>query len=134
MDAITLFLDQVRDKMAQEPWFNDKGFTPGTVYRQFLSNVKDPVYPCSTLCVAPEAREVFANIHDLTLYVGFHSKRHRDVEESINAASDLLHNKPEVVGELTIYKINVVGGSKIPQFDRNLGIWEAFLELDCSVG
>jgi len=132
--VLTWFLDYIRDKMAVEAWFTAKGFTPKTVYRQFLATVKDPEYPCITLCIEPDTREIFADIHELTLYVGVHSKRYRDVEETINAIGNLLHAKPDADENITIWKINVVGGSKIPQFDKTLGIWEAFLELDCSVG
>ena len=133
MASASAFFNHIRGFIAAASWFTSRGFTNQTVYRQFLPQVKDPLFPCITLGFDPDKRD-FADIDTGTLYVGVHTKSFPDTETVANKLKDSLHQHQFSDDTLIIYKCDFIGGTPMPMFDKSTAIWEVVLEFECWFG
>jgi hypothetical protein len=134
MADTTTFIKHIKTKLSEASWFNSQGFTNQQVYRQYLPQVKVPLYPCLTISYEIDERAVFANIDTLRLFISTHAKEFNSVEEIAKQISDLLHRYTYADEQLTIYKCYDVGIPTVPSFNKDLNVWEAVVEFDCLVG
>jgi len=134
MADTTAFIRHIKTKLSGADWFASQGFSNQQVYRQYLPQVKEPIYPCLTLSYEIDERAVFANIDNLRLFVSVHAKEFDKVEEVAKQLSDLLHKYTYSDEQLTIYKCYDVGVPTVPSWNKNLNVWEAVVEFDCQVG
>lgn len=134
MANVIPFFTYMKRLISAQGWFATRGFTNKAIYRAYLPQVKDPVFPCITLVFDPEKLELFANISEGKLYIGVHSKSFGDVEAMANDIDTLLHLHKGVDGNLTVYKCHNKGGTPQPMHNATLNYWETVLEFDVSFG
>ncbi len=134
MADISAFIKYAKRRVAAQPWFGEKGLTNQRIYRQFLSQVKNPEFPCISLAYEIDQREVFANIDNLHLFMTVHAKEFDFAEEIAKLISDTMHLHTYADDQLTIYKCHDVGIPTVPSFNKHLNCWEAIVEFDCRIG
>jgi urate oxidase len=134
MSDTTAFIKYIKRRLSGANWFTTQGFTNQQVYRQYLPQVKQPVFPCLTLSYEVDKREVFADVDDLCLFVSVHAKDFDTAEQVAKLISDTLHKHTYSDDQLTIYKCHDVGIPTVPSFNKDLNCWEAVVEFDCQVG
>lgn len=128
------FVTHVQDLILAATWFASQGFSQQTIYRQFLPQVKDPIYPCISLSYRVENREIFADIDQGTLFVGVHSKDFGQADTVGKLLNDALHLHTFSEEGLIVYKCHARGGPPQPIFNAQLNCWEALLEFEFAVG
>jgi len=127
-------LKYVKQRIAQTAWFLTEGFTNQQIYRQYLPQVKNPIYPCQTLSYETDKRETFADVDTVHLFVSVHSKEFDFVERVSKLISETMHTHTYSDDSLIIYKCIDVGIPTVPSFNKDLNVWESVVEFECLIG
>lgn len=134
MANMPAFVTHIQNTVSAASWFATERFTKQTIYKQFLPQVKDPVYPCITIAYLLDKRELFADIDTGTLILGIHSKDYSTAERVSKLLNDTLHLHVHSDDTVIVYMCHAKGGSLQPIFNVQLNCWEVSNEFEIRVG
>lgn len=134
MADIALFIDHIRDRIAAEAGFTTSGFNREQVYRQYLPQVKDPVFPCITLSFEKDKTEVFADVAIGTLYISVHMKQFSKVQDVQKWLTSSMHQHTFSDGTLVIWMCQEQGSPPTPSWDEKTQTWESIQSFDVRFG
>ncbi len=134
MANMPAFVTQIQGIVSAAEWFATQKFTRQTIYKQYLTQVKDPVYPCITIAYLLDKREVFADIDTGTLILGIHAKEYGTPEQVSKLLNDTLHLKTFATDDVILYMCHAKGGPPQPLFNSQLNCWEVLNEFEIKVG
>ncbi len=134
MANMPAFILRIQNKVSQAQFFTDEGFAPEAVYKQYLPQVKQPIYPCISLAYEIDKRELFADIDNGKLYAGVHCKEFNQAERIGHQLSDLIHQSLYSGDDCIVYFARYVGGPPTPIFNTMLNCWETICEFEVRIG
>ena len=148
MADLPIFLTHIKTVISQQTWFTECGLTPAQIYKQFLPQIKDPIYPCITLGYESDPSELFADIENGSLYLDIYSKDFNlpwTISNYLKKPPDKggFHNYHYADDTLIVFQMLYLGGagvkratplSTVPTFDTSLNAWVSQLEFGVRLG
>jgi hypothetical protein len=130
------FIDHIRELISVQSEFARDGFTNQRIYRQYLSQVENPEYPCITLFYALTHSDFQLRVYEGKLYITIHHKTSvkypADVGEWVGSLF-LLYSADDAVRGITIHRVNLVSIPPTPTFNEKMNNWELMIECDFRV-
>lgn len=107
------------------------GITKAVCYRQYITQIKDPKFPCVTMMLRDRDLDKSLNVRCLDMFLTLHTKKtDEECSDLGDAIQSALHNYKHSNAFFNIYDTTSTGSGSTPVWDKDFNCWQQVLKFE----